>query len=166
MLATTRFQQPGFDADGGGEGRALYLVASACFRDLSEAIRVSLIRFLLQRNAITGELALDALDSYRRSRIPIGRLAMRENLLGLGSCIHVLDLQLEDLPSASRRLFGEIAVGLGYLSQAQVGFLLDRQRAEGPTLPSILLELGGGEAEHLQDELEAYGRSRGPTRRI
>lgn len=132
---------------------------SARSNDVSEAVPVSLIRFLLQRNAITGQFALDVLDHHRRSRVPIGRLAMRENLLGLGSCIHILDQQREEMATGRRRLFGEIAVGLGYLSPTQVRLLLDRQRAEGPALTAILLELGGSEAEHLREELEAYERS-------
>ena len=78
---------------------------------------MALTRVLLTNHWITAPLALAALDRFQASRVPLGRIALRERMLGLGPLLHILDQQLEDTTRGVRRRFGETAVALGYVKR-------------------------------------------------
>ncbi len=103
---------------------------------------MALPRVLVTYNWISASVALEALDRYRAARVPLGHLALREGLLGIGPVLHILDEQLEDSVAGRNRRFGEVALSLGYLSESQLDGLLERQTQESPTLDDLLVELG------------------------
>ena len=102
---------------------------------------MALPRTLITGHQITAHVALAALDRLQHDRVPLGRLAVREGLLKLGPLLHILDEQLDEAARGEPRRFGRIAVELGYLSEAQVEALLQKQREQSPTLEAILMDL-------------------------
>lgn len=103
---------------------------------------MALTRKLLANHWITASVALEALDRYVETRIPIGRLAMNEGMLKMGPLLHILDEQLEEASVGNARRFGEIAVDLGYLTEVQVKALLEAQAEVSPSFEQILIDLG------------------------
>jgi hypothetical protein len=110
---------------------------------------MALTRTLLANHWISPTLALEALDRFVETRIPLGRLAMAEGILKIGPLLHILDEQLAEGSVGDVRRFGEIAVALGYLDAIHVEALLAAQAAVPPSFEQILVELGafGGETK-------------------
>jgi hypothetical protein len=121
---------------------------------------MALPRTLLSQHWITAPIALAALDRYQESRVPLGRLALREGFLDLGPLLHILDEQLDEASFGDRRRFGEIAVELGYLSEMQVAALLARQAQVSPSFEQVLIELGAFEALCGGDDESLFANER------
>jgi hypothetical protein len=103
---------------------------------------MALPRTLLANHWISASLALEALDRYFETRIPLGRLALAEGILKVGPVLHILDEQLAEGSIGDPRRFGEIAVALGYLDEVHVRALLAAQAAVPPSFEQILIDLG------------------------
>lgn len=103
---------------------------------------MALTRTLLANHWIDASVALEALDRYVASRVPLGRLALAEGMLKVGPLLHILDEQLEEASVGDSRRFGEIAVALGFLDEIHVKALLAAQAELAPTFEQILVDLG------------------------
>jgi hypothetical protein len=107
---------------------------------------MALTRTLLTNHWISASVALEALDRYVETRIPLGRLALAEGMLKVGPLLHILDEQLGEGSVGDCRRFGEIAVALGYLDEIHVKALLAAQAEVGPSFEQILTDLGAFES--------------------
>ena len=103
---------------------------------------MALARTLLANHWISASVALEALDRFGETRIPLGRLALAEGILELGPLLHILDEQLGEGSVGDCRRFGEIAIALGYLDEVHVKALLAAQAEVPPSFEQILIELG------------------------
>jgi hypothetical protein len=110
---------------------------------------MALTRTLLSNHWISATVALEALDRFVETRIPLGRLALAEGILKVGPLLHILDEQLGEGSVGDSRRFGEIAVALGYLDEVHVKALRAAQAAVPPSFEQILIDLGafGGARE-------------------
>jgi hypothetical protein len=123
---------------------------------------MALTRTLLMNHWISASVALEALDRYVETRVPLGRLALAEGLLKLGPLLHILDEQLGEASVGDSRRFGEIAVKLGYLDELQVEALLAAQAELSPSFEQILIDIGAfeGVTQERDDALFREDRSR------
>jgi hypothetical protein len=103
---------------------------------------MALTRTLLANHWISASVALEALDRFVETRIPLSRLALAEGILKIGPLLHILDEQLGEGSIGDCRRFGEIAMALGYLDEIHVKALLAAQAAVAPSFEQILCELG------------------------
>jgi hypothetical protein len=107
---------------------------------------MALARNLLANHWISASVALEALDRFIETRIPLSRLALAEGILKVGPLLHILDEQLAEGSVGDGRRFGEIAVALGYLDEIHVKALLAAQAAVPPSFEQILIDLGASAA--------------------
>ena len=110
-------------------------------------------QFLVQQEIIGTETALQALDLQRAATPPVGRLALEQQLLTMKQVFAVLSAQAD-----SGRRFGEQAVVMGYLDDAQLAALLAHQRDVRPGLSAILHDMGALKKRDLQKHRRAYLR--------
>lgn len=106
---------------------------------------MALTRTLLTNHWISASVALEALDRFVETRVPLRRLALAEGLLKLGPLLHILDEQLGEGSVGDCRRFGELAVALGYLDEVHVRALLAAQAEVSPSFEQILIDLGAFE---------------------
>lgn len=93
--------------------------------------------FLVRRGVIEPQAAVEALETVCQQRPRIGQLALRERLLSVGEVCDVLERQVQ-----SRLPFGAIAVDLGYLTEGELGGLLQLQQRSGPRGAEVLRSRG------------------------
>lgn len=93
--------------------------------------------FLVRRGVIEPLAAVEALETVCQQRPRIGQLALREQLLSVGEVCDVLERQVQ-----SRLPFGAIAVDLGYLTEGELGGLLQLQQKTGPRGAEVLRSRG------------------------
>jgi len=105
--------------------------------------------FLARRGVIDPLAVVEVLEAVCKQRPRIGQLALREQLLSVGEVCDVLDRQLE-----SRLPFGAIAVDLGYLTEGELGGLLQLQQKTSPKGAEVLRSRGLLDASSLS-QLEA-----------
>lgn len=79
-------------------------------------------RFLVERDLVPPQVARRLSEGWHSEREPLGMIALAHGLLRPEQIDEILDVQRE-----RPRLFGEIAVELGYLSQDRVNRLLKIQ---------------------------------------
>ncbi len=94
--------------------------------------------FLIARGAASQADVLAAIDVQRRSRAPIGRLALQARILDIGQVFAILAHQARHAPIR----FGEAAVALGVLHREQVDELLRMQRTQTTPLEDFLVKTG------------------------
>lgn len=94
--------------------------------------------YLLERGVVTPQQVTSAMDRQRESRPPLGSLAIAEAALTARDVSTILHWQ-----QASRaQRFGEIAVGLGYLSESDIEHLLALQAKLTLSLTDALVDVG------------------------
>ena len=86
--------------------------------------------WLVERSIVTAEAVVRALDRQNAGRIPLGRLAMTQGKLKVAQVFEILNRQ-----AGSNRLFGELAIELGYLTPGELAELLLEQRRRGGARP-------------------------------
>lgn len=109
---------------------------------------------LVTEEIINEEQALLALEQQRHLTPPVGRLALEMNYLTMKQVFRVLQEQAD-----SQMRFGEMAITLGYLDNAQLDELLDLQRQRRPGLCDVLFGMGLARKGVLQKERKAFLRS-------
>ncbi|HBE72247.1 MAG TPA: hypothetical protein DDW52_29285 [Planctomycetaceae bacterium] len=104
---------------------------------------------LYRRGQITAEQLAESLCVAAKRRKPIGQIALERRVLTIRQAMEVLAFQSEH----SNVQFGQAAVRLGYLTEAEVTSLLGIQEEEVPTLSAILVELGYVSTQTLAEEI-------------
>jgi hypothetical protein len=80
------------------------------------------VQYLIDRDYVPGRIARKLAEKKRYIREPVGMIAVAHGLLHPNQIDEVLDDQRE-----SKRLFGEIAVDRGFLTQQEVDTLIKIQ---------------------------------------
>lgn len=113
--------------------------------------------FLQQTGLAKAETVAKALRVQAQERMPMGELAVRSDVLTDREVSIVLSVQAR----TPGRLFGEIAVDYGFLTQPEVDGLEVRQRLTRRPLGEVLVAMGVLGDEQLQRALERYRRQTG-----
>lgn len=97
-----------------------------------EAVEVALA--VLETGLITKEQLRKCLDIRRKSRPPIGKLAVLSRTLSMGQVFRILEHQAD-----SSKPFGRVAIDLGFMNETQLGNLLHNQADSTAPLTEVLV---------------------------
>ena len=111
--------------------------------------------YLLKKGVISPEQFVAALEVQLESLVPIGQLALEENVLSPRDIFAVLQAQSHS-PSVR---FGDLAVDMGFMTRGHLMRLLMMQADRKQPLKEILIEQGAVTAERAASEAIAYRRS-------
>ncbi len=93
--------------------------------------------FLLNKDVISPEELIKAMEKQAAIHIKFGTLAIHEGLLTASEVDHIVIIQTH-----KNKRFGEIAIEEGYLTKEQVDFVLEKQKPSYLLLGQILIEDG------------------------
>jgi len=111
--------------------------------------------YLVLRRKVSPRAVLHLLKCRHRLRPQIGELAARRGWLSWGQVLGVVGVMERD-----DRRFGETAVSMHLLTEAQVGTLLREQAAATLTLPQLLIDLKILTRTELDREQRLFEKSR------
>lgn len=107
--------------------------------------------FLVNRGIVDEEIILDALNFQKKKTAPIGKLALKKDLLNMKQVMKILDTQCN-----TAKRFGEIGIQLGFLKKEDLDFLLELQIKLRPPIGEILVYLKKISEATLRQELKKY----------
>lgn len=93
-------------------------------------------KYLVDRGVVDEGVIVSAMDLQRDDIIPIGKLAIQERMLHSRQVMMILNAQID-----SGKLFGQIAVDLGFMDQEAVKKLLSLQQQHRPPLFDVLRQM-------------------------
>jgi hypothetical protein len=93
-----------------------------------------------------------ALNFQKQKHVALGILAVQEKFLDNSQLCNVLDYQRFN----GKRLFGEIAIELGFLSKDDVGTLLDVQKEKHVRIGEVLVLFGAVSREDMEETLKEF----------
>jgi hypothetical protein len=111
--------------------------------------------YLKNKGVITAEQLVAALEEQLGSLVPIGQLALEENVLSPRDIFAVLQAQ-SDEPNAR---FGDLAVEMGLMSRNELMRLLMIQADRKRPITDILIEQGALTPQKAANEMAAYRRT-------
>ena len=106
---------------------------------------------LARRKKVRMGALVDAMTAHFESRLPLGRLALKQRKLSMKQLFSVLESQAE-----SGAPFGRIAVELGFLTEADVAELLMLQSDLAKPVGDLLIEAGAISRETYEVELARF----------
>ncbi len=116
--------------------------------------------FLVSRGVVTKGDIVAALEDQRNNQQPLGRIALRHEILNINEIFNILRLQADRIQAGSREqpdlLFGDLAIELGFMEVDDLVKLLKIQLETRPPLGETLLKLNCITAEQLESELQAF----------
>jgi DNA-binding CsgD family transcriptional regulator len=110
--------------------------------------------FLLEKNLISREDLIEALDFQTRSTMPMGKIAVLTGDLNKDQVLEILDAQLKCYPLHFR--FGEIGIRFEYLDPDKINNILEHQKIFWPYLGEALLKLRKMKYETAEQALSQY----------
>lgn len=93
--------------------------------------------YLLEKNIITKEQLLVALEEQSKVHLKLGTLAIHEGYMTANEVDTIIIMQTHE-----DKKFGELAIAEGYLTQKQVDLLLEAQKPDYLLLGQVLIEQG------------------------
>jgi hypothetical protein len=111
--------------------------------------------YLKNKGVITAEQFVAALEVQLGSLVPIGQLALEENVLSPRDIFAVLQAQ-SDSPNVR---FGDLAVEMGLMTRGHLMQLLMIQADRKRPITEILVEQGALTSQKAASEMTAYRRS-------
>ena len=111
--------------------------------------------FVVERGAATHGEVLAAIDQQLRSRLTIGRLALQLGALDASEVFAILARQTR----SGKNRFGEVAIEMKLLTQAQVDELLLEQRKRTPPLETFLVRAAVIDPERAKELREEFERA-------
>jgi hypothetical protein len=111
--------------------------------------------YLKNKGVITAEQLVAALEEQLGSLVPIGQLALEENVLSPRDIFDVLQAQ-SDSPNER---FGDLAVEMGLMSRNDLMRLLMIQSDRKRPITDILIEQGALTPQKAASEMTAYRRT-------
>ena len=112
--------------------------------------------YLVKNNIIDSDEFVDALEQQIRSRPQLGGLAIETGKLSVKQVFDVLRAQCD----APAELFGELAVGYGYLTEDELTGLLFLQSVREKTMAEILVEKSLLTEQEVLEHLDAVRRQK------
>jgi hypothetical protein len=110
--------------------------------------------YLKNKGVISADQLVAALEEQIGSLVPIGQLALEENVLSPRDIFTVLQAQ-SDSPNER---FGDLAVEMGMMSRNQLMRLLMIQADRKRTIADILISQGALTAQRAATEMATYRR--------
>ena len=110
--------------------------------------------YLLEKDIITTEQLLDALQEQSKVHLKLGTLAIHEGYMTAGEVDNIIIMQTHQ-----DKKFGELAIEEGYLTEEQVGKLLKKQGDSYLLFVQALVERGLLTLEDIQNHLNHYKKS-------
>ncbi len=111
-------------------------------------------KFLVNNGVLDEKAVYDAMNMQMKKKVPIGQIAVKERVLTINQVFNILNKQA-DTP----KLFGEIAIDMGYLVKDGVEKLLAFQREDMPGIEEILVMMKKIDKKTCTDMLEKYQKS-------
>lgn len=107
--------------------------------------------FLLEKNLITKEQLIQAIEIQKGEQLRLGTLAVHAGLMTAAEVNHIHALQTQ-----KDKRFGEIAIELGYLTPIQIDKLLSSQKPSYLLLSQALVDLNYLSTEAFAQAMEEY----------
>ena len=114
---------------------------------------------LVRAGIVSADDYVEALSRQEEDRPPLGQVAIEESMLGVREVLEVIRTQKQE----PGRLFGEIAIDKGYLTEEQVARLLMLQRQRERSVMHYLVELGRVSQEQLDEAARKRAFRRPPA---
>jgi len=108
-------------------------------------------QFLVTNGVIDEEAVIEAMNIQMKQKIPIGQIALKEKILDVSQVYRVINEQI-----ISPKLFGIIAIDLGYLNEKGLNKLLAIQRESLPRIGEILVKINKIDKETCSSMLEKF----------
>jgi len=119
--------------------------------DYRSAYSEAFLFYLVSRKIISKNFALQALDLQKDRTPQIGRLALDSGLMNMKEIFSTLREQAD-----SEMRFGQQAIKLGYITDANLQDLLESQVNARPGIGGILVETGALDEEVLDTLRESF----------
>jgi hypothetical protein len=113
--------------------------------------------FLVEKEFVSADHLLIALERQKKSRTPLGQLAIE---VGMVSAKEVLVILTEQRNSENQSKFGDIAVNKGILEREDIEKLFKIQEEKAELLGNILINIGAISPPKLLKALRAYDSSK------
>ena len=113
--------------------------------------------FLVEKEFVSADHLLIALERQEKSRTPLGQLAIE---VGMVSAKEVLVILTEQRNSDNQSKFGDIAVNKGILKREDIERLFKIQEEKAELLGNILINIGAISPPKLLKALREYDRSK------
>ncbi len=113
--------------------------------------------FLVEKEFVSADHLLIALERQEKSRTPLGQLAIE---VGMVSAKNVLTILTEQRNSENKLKFGEIAISKGILQKEDIEKLFKIQEEKAELLGNILINIGAISPPKLLKALREYERSK------
>ncbi|GEM_PF-1216471 len=113
--------------------------------------------FLVEKEFVTPDHLLIALERQKKSRTPLGQLAIE---VGMVSPKEVLTILTEQRNSENKLKFGEIAVSKGILKEEDINSLFKIQDEKAELLGNILINIGAISPPKLLKALREFDNSK------
>jgi len=113
--------------------------------------------FLVEKEFVSADHLLIALERQEKSRTPLGQLAIE---VGMVSAKEVLTILTEQRNSDNKSKFGDIAVNKGILQREDIERLFKIQEEKAELLGNILINIGAISPPKLLKALREYDRSK------
>jgi len=113
--------------------------------------------FLVEKEFVSADHLLIALERQEKSRTPLGQLAIE---VGMVSAKEVLVILTEQRNSDNQSKFGDIAVNKGILKREDIEKLFKIQEEKAELLGNILINIGAISPPKLLKALRAYDSSK------
>ncbi len=109
--------------------------------------------YLVEQGVVSADQFIEAVSLQLQDRIPLGQLAMESEKLTKIHVLHVLSIQNKE-----PKLFGQIALDLGYLSKPDLADLFLEQNERLRPISEILVALRAITQDDMKSELKKYRR--------
>jgi hypothetical protein len=116
-------------------------------------------QFLVDRDAVTPEQVLDALDEQRKASSFVGRVAVEGGFMTVSQVLEVLERQA--LLGPGNR-FGELAVELGHIDAHECRLILTTQQETHLPLGEVLVRRGSISRKKMIELLADFVELRRP----
>jgi hypothetical protein len=113
--------------------------------------------FLVEKEFVSADHLLIALERQEKSRTPLGQLAIE---VGMVSAKDVLVILTEQRNSENKAKFGDIAVNKGILLREDIEKLFKIQEEKAELLGNILINIGAISPPKLLKALREYDNSK------
>ena len=113
--------------------------------------------FLVEKEFVSADHLLIALERQEKSRTPLGQLAIE---VGMVTAKEVLIILTEQRNSENKSKFGDIAVNKGILKREDIERLFKIQEEKAELLGNVLINIGAISPPKLLKALREYNSSK------
>ena len=119
--------------------------------DYRSALSEAFVAYLVTKEVVSESMATQALGMQKQRTPQLGRLALDADLLSMKQVFDVLRVQAD-----TEIRFGLQAIKLGYITNAELKYLLQSQINSRPSIGPILVAIGALNEDSLKDLRESF----------